>query len=108
MKKIVVNKDICIACGACIGQDPEHFDFDSEGYSEAISQENLDSEDLITAIECCPTTAISIQDGDEKDNSETDACACEHCHCEECDCEDCDCEEAECEECDCKECNACD
>ncbi len=60
MKKVCVNSVKCIGCGACVGLDPEHFDFSDAGLSEAISQENLESEALIQAKEGCPTAAIEI------------------------------------------------
>lgn len=91
MKKIKVNQEACIGCGACVAIDPEHFNFNDEGLSNPISNENLESENLKNAIESCPTTAISITESD-------DACECEHCDCgEDCDCE-CDCEECHCTE----------
>ncbi len=62
MKKINVNKDACIGCGACVAVDPQHFDFNDEGLSNPISQENLDSKELADAISSCPTAAISIID----------------------------------------------
>lgn len=93
MKKLVVNKDACIACGACVGIDEAHFDFDDEGFSEAISQENLDSDLLQNAIESCPTSAISLEECD--------------CHCgDDCECgDDCKCsKENKCsDDCDCGE-----
>lgn len=91
MKKIKVNQEACIGCGACVAIDPEHFNFNDEGLSNPISNENLESENLKNAIESCPTTAISITEGEE-------TCECEHCDCgDDCDCgEDCECD---CEEC---------
>lgn len=68
MKKVQVNSVKCIGCGACVGLDPEHFDFNDAGLSEAISQENLDSADLEQAKEGCPTAAIEIvEDGEAQD-----------------------------------------
>ena len=55
MKKLNVNKEACIGCGACVAIDSEHFDFGDDGLSEAISQENLDSENVANAISSCPT-----------------------------------------------------
>lgn len=90
MKKIKVNKEQCIGCGACAGIDGEHFDFDAEGFSEVIKQDNLDSENLKTAIESCPVLAISIVD-----EAECEKCGCcENCTGEEscdCGCENCEC-----------------
>ena len=60
MKKLSVNSVKCIGGGACVGLDPEHFDFSDAGLSEAISQENLESEELQTAVEGCPTAAIEL------------------------------------------------
>ncbi len=74
MKKVQVNSVKCIGCGACVGLDPEHFDFNDAGLSEAISQENLDSADLEQAKEGCPTAAIEITD-DEQTNETTEEAA---------------------------------
>ena len=62
MMILCVNSVKCIGCGACVGLDPEHFDFNDAGLSEAISQENLDSADLEQAKEGCPTAAIELSD----------------------------------------------
>lgn len=77
MKKIIVNEEACIGCGACVNIDQEHFEFNDEGLSHAISQNNLDSEDLASAISSCPTSAISIEEVEEND------CNCESCECTE-------------------------
>lgn len=55
-----VEKTKCIGCGACVSIDSEHFDFDSDGLSMVISQNNLKSEQLTDAIESCPTGAIRL------------------------------------------------
>lgn len=81
MKKIIVNEDACIGCGACISIDPEHFDFNDDGLSEVINNDNIDTENVLNAIESCPTGAISY----------TDSCDNEKCNCDNCECENCDC-----------------
>lgn len=91
MKKIKVTLEQCIGCGACVAIDPEHFDFDDEGRSNVISNENMENENLTNAIESCPTSAISIVE-------ESCDCGCEDCTCDtngdcNCDCEECNCEE---------------
>lgn len=83
MKKLVVN-DNCIGCGACIAIDNTHFDFNDEGLSHVVSNENLDTPELQNAIASCPVNAIKLEEG----------CNCD-CGCNEtgeCNCEDCDCE----------------
>ena len=72
MKKLEVNSVKCIGCGACVGLDSEHFDFNDAGLSEAISQENLESEDLLQAIEGCPTAAIELKDEENNVESSTE------------------------------------
>lgn len=59
-----VEKNKCIGCGACISIDEEHFDWDDDGLSQVISQDNLKSESLTDAIESCPTSAIRLSKTD--------------------------------------------
>ncbi len=70
MKKLVVNQDNCISCGMCVNIDSDHFQFDDNMQSHAISQENLDSSGVANAIESCPTGAISLEECNG---------TCEHC-----------------------------
>ncbi len=87
MKKIQVAKDLCIGCGACVAIDPEHFDFDDSGKSNVISNENIvDNQNIANAIESCPTSAISLIEGE--DSSETELANDDECNCDnECQCE---------------------
>ena len=83
MKKIVVDKNLCIACGACMQIADDVFGFASDGLSEVKTEiVNDDDNQVILAAESCPTAAIIITDG--------------------CDCEaGCDCGCAEGKECSC-------
>ncbi len=83
MKKLFVNKDACIGCGACVAIDGEHFDFDDDGLSHVISDENIESDEAHNAISSCPTSAISYVESVEDETSEKD-CACENCDGESC------------------------
>lgn len=60
-----VEKNKCIGCGACISIDSEHFDFDEEGLSQVISNDNLKKPELQDAIESCPTGAIRLAKSSE-------------------------------------------
>lgn len=60
MAKLVVDKDKCMACGFCYSTDDEHFSPDDEGYSEVISQDNL--ENVSDVVDSCPTGAISLEE----------------------------------------------
>lgn len=88
MKKIFVNEEACIGCGACVAIDSEHFDFNDDGLSEVINNENIESENAKNAISSCPTNAIVYVEEED--------CDCEGCHCgEECACgEECHCNES--------------
>ena len=73
MDILEVEKNLCIGCGACIAIDEEHFNWDDEGLSEVISNDNLNSLELTNAIESCPTGAIRIaksNDGYESTTNE--------------------------------------
>ena len=113
MKKLNVNEEACIGCGACVAIDGAHFDFNEDGLSEVISNENIDTEECKNAMASCPTNAISYIEK-ENENCHCENCTCEHCECteEECHCEgcgndNCDCDdECHCEnECNCKHCD---
>ena len=88
MKELFVNKEACIKCGACVAIDPEHFDFDEDGLSNVISNDNNETEDALNAISSCPTSAISYVENEGTKNPK--------CHCENCTCDDCHCNEGEC------------
>lgn len=110
MKKINVSQDRCIGCGACVAIDPEHFEFNDDGKSSVVTNENLESENLVNAIESCPTSAIEMVEAE----TTAETCdSCENCDCgDECDCENCECDNSECgDKCDCENencnCNPC-
>lgn len=69
MKKIRVNTESCIGCGACAAIASEVFDFDDNGY--AIAKEDNNKFDelsdelkemVMDAKEGCPTGAIVIEE----------------------------------------------
>lgn len=67
-KYTIVDKDTCIACGACGAAAPEIFDYDDEGLAEAMVDHNTGTlaiavelyDDLLDAMEGCPTESIKI------------------------------------------------
>lgn len=71
MKKIEVDQNKCIGCGACVGlTNSEIFDFNDDGLASAI-ENNFDGlneekkEEVKDAIEGCPTDAIKIEEAEE-------------------------------------------
>ena len=112
MKKLFVNEEACIGCGACVAIDGAHFDFNEDGLSEVVNNENIDTDEARNAISSCPTNAISYVESNELCQCEN--CTCEDCKCDgnECHCEDCHEEEkcqcesddtCKCEHCHCNE-----
>lgn len=71
MKKIEVDQNKCIGCGACVSlTNNEIFDFNDDGLVSAI-ENNFDElneekkEEVKDAIEGCPTDAIKIEEVEE-------------------------------------------
>ena len=102
MIKLHVDEEKCIGCGACVAIDSEHFDFNDNGLSNVIKEDNLESANLKSAMESCPTGAISIGEVSEEAAANEDNCACEDKKCNCCEAcssdENCDCG---CEGCEC-------
>ncbi len=67
MKKIIVSKDLCIGCGACVAIDENDFKFNDQGFSEPIKDEIDEvSEQLQNACSSCPTSAIKIVENEDE------------------------------------------
>jgi thioredoxin reductase (NADPH) len=58
--EIVVDKEKCISCGACMSICPKVFQRDGSGKSEARGDADIMLPCVDTAIEACPTQAISL------------------------------------------------
>lgn len=67
MKKIIVDQDKCIGCGACLGCEPDVFEFNNDGFA-TVKNSDFDSlndeskEQVENAVSGCPTEAISIEE----------------------------------------------
>ena len=67
-----VDKETCIACGACGATAPDIYDYDAEGLAEVIYGEDGNKgvteipadlfDDLQDAADGCPTDSIKIAD----------------------------------------------
>ena len=60
--KFKVDKDLCIGCGACASICEEVFEITDDGYATAKDEEVTNDEikeNAISALESCPTSAIS-------------------------------------------------
>lgn len=64
-KRIRVNKDKCISCGACIATSPSQsieFDEDNKAY---VDPTKVTEEDDV-CLDVCPTEAIELVEFDEE------------------------------------------
>lgn len=69
-KYTIVDQDTCIACGSCGACAPDIFDYDEEGLSYVILDENTGTmqvpeelhDDLEDACDGCPTDSIKVAD----------------------------------------------
>ncbi|GAA4709328.1 ferredoxin [Brevibacillus fulvus] len=65
-----VDKDTCIACGACGATAPDVFDYDDEGLAYNKLDDNSNSaqipdnliEDVRDAADGCPTDSIKVEE----------------------------------------------
>ncbi len=65
MKKIVVDRVICLKAGQCYYLQPSVFKADSQGWPEILielPEEGDDLEAAEDAAEICPSGAITIED----------------------------------------------
>ena len=61
-KKIVIDQEICIGCGTCVGIAPEHFKLNDEGKSSVIKQySSEDKKKIQEAVDICPVDAILLK-----------------------------------------------
>jgi ferredoxin len=69
-KYTIVDKDTCIACGACGAAAPDIYDYDDEGIAFVTLDDNQGTvevpdvleDDMIDAFEGCPTDSIKVAD----------------------------------------------
>ncbi|MDQ0272173.1 ferredoxin [Cytobacillus purgationiresistens] len=69
-KYTIVDKETCIACGACGAAAPDIYDYDDEGIAFVVLDDNqgvievpeILYEDMMDALEGCPTDSIKVAD----------------------------------------------
>lgn len=75
MKKVKVNEDACIGCGACQAIEGDVFELNDDGLAftkeDTNTIDNMEEElkeNVMSALEGCPTEAIYIEDTKKEAN----------------------------------------
>ncbi len=61
-KKVQVDQELCIGCGACVNLCPEVFELQDDGKSRVIIKNGCKKCDYEIAINSCPVGAIKVED----------------------------------------------
>lgn len=63
-KKIEIDDELCIGCGACTSTAPDHFELGDDGKAHVKKQyEEKDDDIIVEAKDGCPAGAIEIKEG---------------------------------------------
>jgi len=62
MKKIIIDKNLCIGCGVCSTIAPKTFKLGPDGKAEVIEPTVDDEETIKKVIDSCPVGAIKLAD----------------------------------------------
>lgn len=66
IKKIVVDRDLCIGAGTCVVLAPGTFELDDENIAVVIDEEGNSAEEILMGAESCPTKAIFLYDENDE------------------------------------------
>ncbi len=66
VKKIHVDRELCIGASSCVAVAPGVFQLDAEGKAYVVAIEGADDETIRLSAESCPTKAIFLYDKDDK------------------------------------------
>jgi ferredoxin len=70
-REIRVDRSLCMGSGQCCWYAPNTFDQDDATIAIVIDPQGDPAETIQTAVDCCPTQAISVVDGaDSKGDKE--------------------------------------
>ena len=61
-RKVYVDQEECIGCGACVDSCPDVFRLTEDNVAEAYNPEAASEEEIQEAIDSCPTECIHWED----------------------------------------------
>jgi len=60
-KKITLNQELCVGCGACASLCPDVFELQDDGKAKVINKDNCENCDCEIVMNSCPVGAIAIE-----------------------------------------------
>ena len=60
-KKIEVDQELCIGCGACVNLCPDIFELQDDGKANIVNEDGSKKCDYEIAINSCPVGAIKVE-----------------------------------------------
>ena len=66
IKKVTVNRDLCIGAASCVVAAADYFALDGENKAVIKEGGTANDETLMLAAQSCPTKAIFLFDGEGK------------------------------------------
>ena len=65
IKKIVVDRGLCIGAGTCAVLAPHTFELDDENIAVVLDKDGDTVEEIIMGAESCPVKAVYLYDEDD-------------------------------------------
>lgn len=73
-REIRVDRTLCMGSGQCCWYAPNTFDQDDETIAIVIDPQGDPEEAIRTAVDSCPTRAISVADAEGTADTQQEAC----------------------------------
>ena len=62
IKKIVVDRNLCIGAATCVAVAPTVYQLDDNGKAYILDADSVDDQTMLQAAKSCPVNAIIIKD----------------------------------------------
>ncbi|MEA2097665.1 MAG: ferredoxin [Patescibacteria group bacterium] len=60
-KKIEIDQELCVGCGACVNLCPDMFELQDDGKAKTINEDGDNGCDYEIAVNSCPVGAIKAE-----------------------------------------------
>lgn len=61
-KKIIIDEELCVGCGACASLCPEVFELQDDGKAKVINEEGYEKCNCDIVVNSCPVGVIKIEE----------------------------------------------